>query len=445
MMPFIMSAMLSPAPVPALGSLFGFGRQVQPDRGHDRESGAGQAGAVERDDFSMKPAGGVMAREFPVKSRIAIHFPGYEPLNGAQHRERYARSLAQSAATFGFSAQAGELVAGGFAPWFTVTAESDGWRTQTRMHLLDHADIIARQKDRPLAKRIVAGFGAFTETVSQGGLWAYFRNAWRFALFFLFPFLYVAAAMAAALGLASSPLWAGFSPLWLCVSIPVAAFAFLRGFIPFSERLHTLHLFADWELAIALARLADPGVNARIKEMSEALSGVFREDADEHLITSHSMGGAFVLHALGGLLERDPLALAGRRITLVTLGGPGHQVSLLSKATALRRRIGLVLAHPHIEWIDMQCLTDICTFYGARIAHDTGHAGLKEPLVQRIRMKTMITPERYARIKRDFLRVHRQFVLGSDRVSRFDFQVMTAGPNRAGIFAMTTEDKPAPL
>jgi hypothetical protein len=383
--------------------------------------------------------------EFQVRRRLAAHFPGYEPLDAGQHRERYQRAMAQSAAAWDFNAETGPLDTTGAAPAFHIAASGSDWRTETRMVLLDHADIIAHQKERPLGCRLAAGYRAFAATIRQGGLTAYFRSAWRFALFFLFPFLLVALAIAGTAGLALAPLIAGLAPHWLALSAPFALFAFVRGFIPWSDRLHALHLFSDWELAIALSRLDDPVVNARLDAMRDALACMLREEADEHLLTSHSMGGAIMLHVLGAVLEREPDAISGRRVALVTLAGPGHQVSLLSKADVLRQRIGLILANPSVEWLDMQCLTDICTFYGARIATDTGHAGLDEPKVQRIRIKTMITPERYKRIKRDFLRVHRQFVLGSDRVSRFDFQVMTAGPHRAGLFATTTEAEPARL
>jgi hypothetical protein len=40
----------------------------------------------------------------------------------------------------------------------------------------------------------------------------------------------------------------------------------------------------------------------------------------------------------------------------------------------------------------------------------------------------MMTREHYRKIRRDFLRVHRQYVLGPDRQASFDFTLMTAGP-----------------
>jgi len=47
----------------------------------------------------------------------------------------------------------------------------------------------------------------------------------------------------------------------------------------------------------------------------------------------------------------------------------------------------------------------------------------------------MLTAKHYAKIKRDFLRVHRQYVLGPDVRAFFDFTLMTSGPLPASRFA----------
>ena len=54
-----------------------------------------------------------------------------------------------------------------------------------------------------------------------------------------------------------------------------------------------------------------------------------------------------------------------------------------------------------------------------------------------IRVKAMISADRYKRIKYDFLRIHRQYVLDCERQSNFDFTLMTAGPLPASRFACT--------
>lgn len=58
-----------------------------------------------------------------------------------------------------------------------------------------------------------------------------------------------------------------------------------------------------------------------------------------------------------------------------------------------------------------------------------------------MRFKTMLSDVHYRKIKRDFLRVHRQYVLGPDLKAPFDFTLMTAGPLPASDFTQFTQKK----
>ncbi|MDI6835252.1 MAG: hypothetical protein QMD99_06010, partial [Rhizobiaceae bacterium] len=64
-----------------------------------------------------------------------------------------------------------------------------------------------------------------------------------------------------------------------------------------------------------------------------------------------------------------------------------------------------------------------------------GHPDAPQAKIAFVRIKHMLSAERYRRIKRDLLRVHRQYVLDSDRRASFDFSLMTAGPLPAVSFA----------
>jgi hypothetical protein len=53
----------------------------------------------------------------------------------------------------------------------------------------------------------------------------------------------------------------------------------------------------------------------------------------------------------------------------------------------------------------------------------------------------MLTREHYRKIRKDQLRVHRQYVLGPDLKASFDFTLMTAGPMPASVFADPDEKR----
>ena len=380
-----------------------------------------------------------------IRRRVAAHFPGFEPLDAEAHRERYARAAAQSGAAFGFSADTHRLSAAGAAPHFEVDARGPNWRAQTTVFILDHCGILMKLKSAPFHQRLWHGYRAAFAVLAEGGFTRYMKVSWRFGLFFLGPFALMALGISAAALTAFLPVMSGFSPWHLAWSFSLSAVLFVFGFLPWTERSHVQHMFADWELAVKLARLDDPAVTALIESRAEALAAILRLPADEHLITSHSLGGTIAAHALGLVLERHADEFAGKPISLVTLAGPGLQTSLLSSAGVLRARIGRILKSRSVFWMDVQCLTDIVSFYKGRAARDNGHADLPEPHVQTIRIRNMLTPERYRRIKPDILRVHRQFVLGSDRRTHFDFVLLTAGPFSTRDFARFSPASPPPL
>ncbi len=384
-----------------------------------------------------------------VRKRVVLHFPGFEPLDAGMHHARYARAAAQSAKTWNLDLQTGELQRTAKTAYFDITCrapDADDGVTQSRFYIFDHCALVNSLNGKPLPRRILDGYRSALRIVTQGGMAGYLRHAWRFGLFFLFPFLLVAIALGLTAVIAALPALLGLNMLHLLWSIPLGLALFRYAFLPFMARFHTLHLFADWEMADAMANLDRPDVNAWLASCMEGVREALTEDADEYLITSHSMGSAVATHVIGMLLAESPDAFrrgparSERKVSFVTLGGAILQCSLLRPATTLRECVGRIARSPQIFWLEVQCLTDSIHFYKSRVVALAGHEDAPQATLAFIRVKRMMAPERYNRIKRDFLRVHRQYVLGSEAKSNFDFTLMTAGPLPAARFASFTPE-----
>jgi hypothetical protein len=50
------------------------------------------------------------------------------------------------------------------------------------------------------------------------------------------------------------------------------------------------------------------------------------------------------------------------------------------------------------------------------------------PLIRQVRIKDMLEPQTYKRIKRNFFRVHYQYIFGNTRPYWFDFFQVCCGP-----------------
>jgi len=370
-----------------------------------------------------------------IRKRVVLHFPGFEPLDGRAQRARYERSAKQSGKVWGFETEIGEVENAVYPVSFTVDAKSAAWQTQNRIHILDHDELVQSLRRKSLARRMIDGFTAAARIIGDGAMAAYFRHAWRFGLFFIFPFLLMTLGMLLTATIALAPL--GFDlPAWnLIWSLPLAAAFFAFVFLPFAERFHTLHLFADWEMAVALGRMNRPEFSAFLERCAVAARAALAEEADEYVISSHSMGSSVAAHVLGMLLEQEPALLAGKRVVFASLGSAVLQCALLKPASLLRSRVGAIARNPAIFWLDVQCLTDAIHFYKVPVAAVTGHPDAPPAKMLFIRVKQMLTPEHYKKIKLDFLRVHRQYVLGPDLQAPFDFTLLTAGPLAGAIVA----------
>jgi hypothetical protein len=373
-----------------------------------------------------------------IDKRVVLHFPGFEPLDAKAHRARYERSAKQSAAVWDYLVETDPLQDFADAPYFDVRSQGASWSTASRIHVLDHDDLVQRLNGRNFFVRLAQGYLAAMQVAAGGGLTGYFHHAWRFGLFFIFPFLLMIGGLLIALLIAAAPHIAGL-PLWsVAASIPLAAAAFVLGFLPVAARLHTMHLFSDWEMAVAMATLNGIGAEKWLESRAAGARRALAEPADEYVISSHSMGASVAVHVIGLLLERDPALFEGKRVVFATLGSAVLQCALLRSARVLRARVGLLARCTDIAWIDVHCLTDAIHFYKSKVAAICGHSDATQATIIFVRFKKMLSEPHYARIKRDFLRMHRQYVLGPDRRAPYDFTLMTAGPLPAASFAAFT-------
>ena len=364
-----------------------------------------------------------------------LHFPGFEPLDAVKHQARYKRSAVKTATLHDIEVQVGPVQIEGPSRYFDVNSQGDDWRTMSRVYVFDHDEIVKRLNGRSTLHRMVSGYLSAARVVWEGGALSYFKHAWRFGLFFLFPFLLVAIGLALSVLIGTAPYWLGLDTSLLILSAVVAYVVFFRLFLPWSDRWHTLHLFSDWELAVAVASLEKPYFKQWVEDSLASVRAALAEPADEYVISSHSMGSSIATQVIGTLVEREPGLFAGKRITFVTLGGAILQCALLRSAEVLRARVGAIARMKEIFWFDVQCLTDAINFYRCQVVALAGHHDAPQPPIVFIRLKHMLSPERYRRIKRDFLRVHRQYVLDADVRAPFDFTLMTSGPRPAASFA----------
>ncbi len=149
---------------------------------------------------------------------------------------------------------------------------------------------------------------------------------------------------------------------------------------------------------------------------------------DEIVFVGHSTGGGLVLS-----LAARVRALLGKTaslpaLTILTVGSTALKIGMHPKASWFRDDVAALVADPAWNWAEYQALPDIINFYKTDPAALMGAGGHGKPVVNAVRMKAMVDPATYKRMKGNFFRMHYQFVFGNSKRYWYDFPAICFGP-----------------
>ena len=114
----------------------------------------------------------------------------------------------------------------------------------------------------------------------------------------------------------------------------------------------------------------------------------------------------------------------------MTVGSTSLKVALHPAARRARKRLEALARYPDLRWTEFQSLTDIINFYKC---DPYARAGLTHqrsdqfPRQFRVRFREMLERETYRRVKKNFFRVHYQFISANSRRYFYDFFMICCG------------------
>ena len=362
-----------------------------------------------------------------VAKRLVFHVGGYEPLSPEAMYRRFEREIRRFEKTWSASAAVtpAEIDVDG-ASWRVATT-GPNWRVETECRLLRWDDILAAAAREPMWRRIPRGLLAFGDFIAGGALWGYFRTNWRYALFFLYPYLLLVALAALAALAGNLVAEAALSAL---AGVAAGALAFVVLLRWPGRRLYLPLMLDDWIFAQAYVRRGDPILDARLDRFAQMIAAAARAGgADEIVVIGHSLGAVLAADLAARALRLDPnLGQAGPRIVLLTIGSSLLKIGLHRAAGRLHVAVERVVAAPGVFWAEYQAITDVMNFYKTDPAVEMGVGDGRGPVIRIVRLSRMLDPAYYRRIKRNFFRLHRQFVSGNDRRATYDYFMLVCGP-----------------
>jgi hypothetical protein len=157
-----------------------------------------------------------------------------------------------------------------------------------------------------------------------------------------------------------------------------------------------------------------------------ALSGGF----DEVLVVGHSSGADIAVGVLARIERSRRLAQTRPAVGLLTLGQAIPMVSFLPGAHGLRADLACLSISDSLTWIDVSAPGDGCCFALCDPVAVSGVAMTRSrwPRVLSAAFSNTLSPERLARLRHRYFRLHFQYLCAFDRPGVYDYFAITAGP-----------------
>jgi pimeloyl-ACP methyl ester carboxylesterase len=366
-----------------------------------------------------------------VRKRCFVQMTGYEPVGPEHQHRRFIREMARFQKAWNLQGKVSSptLSADGAVANWTVDTWGPNWRVTTDFHWFRWDDFVAADMAMSDWWRFPLGIAALMEFVLTGTVVRYFIVAWRYGAFFLSPLVYIAGMMWLSIAATRFAVIHGLPyRMLLAPLLWLAIFAGLRW--TFGRMVHIGYALDDWYFARDLIHHARPQVHERLDRLARELVRLMREtDADEVIVDGHSLGAPLSLVVIDRALQLDPQLRTGTKpLHIVSTGSSLLKVALHPAAGWLREVVRRVANTPTVYWVEYQALVDIINVYKVDPVVALGLPATGKPIVKIFRIRLMVEEHTYRRFHFNFLRIHRQAVMGNERRYFYDYYMLCCGP-----------------
>lgn len=375
-----------------------------------------------------------------IRRRHVLYVEGYDPQGAEGYHNLFSRSFRRFLKNWPLKTTVSDLTidSDDLAHW-TVDAAGPNWQVSTHYDFLRQEQMIRANMAEPLWRQVPRAFGLMLNYLFTGTLYRLYRASYRYGLALTtFQMLLIWWVVLAGLGgwlIAWLAMQFAGAPLALAVVAGVAAalvcFKLLR---PLADRLMAVQINSHWPYLLKYARDERPSCWDRcIEAGAHRLVEVARANAaDEIVVVGHSGGGVTAPAVVARALELDPdVGRHGPRIVLLTPGSLMPGIGVHRSAIRVRRDIARIAVEPSVLWIDVQARADVLNFYKfdpvAGIGIDAGPARCN-PTIWIVRMRDMLAPEFFKKLRRSLFRMHYQFIMANDMRAPYDYMMLVCGP-----------------
>jgi hypothetical protein len=374
-----------------------------------------------------------------IRRRHILYVEGYDPQGAEGYYNLFTRSFRRFLKNWPLQTTIGDLQidSDDFAHW-TVEATGPNWTVSTRYDFLRQEQMIRANMAQPMVRQVPRALGWMLNYLFSGTLLRIYRASHRYGLALTYFQLLLLGWLAASVAGGWLTAWfilhlGGASALVAAVAGvfgAIGAFGLLR---PLADRLFVVQINSHWPYLVEYGR-GDPSCfDAPIEAGARRLVDVARTtDAEEIVVVGHSGGGVTAPAVVTRALELDPdLGRHGPRVVLLTPGSIMPGIGLHRSARRVRAAAERLAVEPSVLWVDAQARADVLNFYNFDPVAGLGiEAGPQRcnPLIWIVRLREMLAPEFYNKLRWNLFRMHYQFIMANDMRAPYEYMMLVCGP-----------------
>lgn len=369
-----------------------------------------------------------------VRTRRVHYLSGFDP-RGARYYHRLYReeSAKQSLLSSARIEVGGRRSLGASVSAWQVSSDWGGERVEVDYQFMGWDDIVRREWNSPW-QLFTRSLPVYLKYILIGGFHQVARSSRNafltsvFPLWYLFALGVIVLLAGGAAGGVVCLLGLGWSAVIAVAVLTVLGLGWL-GYRRVQQK-GILWLLRTCIFVVRWGSRPLPEIDGRVREMAgHILRTQTASPVDEVLIVGHSIGTMVALCLVARLLEDNPEA-DWRQFHFVTLGQCIPYLGVMREARAFRKDVATVSRAADMAWTDFTAPPDPLCFYkiNPAVACEVEGAPEDRPKQLVVRIFRMFSAGSYARIRKDKLRIHFQYLMASELPSDYDYFRITSGP-----------------
>lgn len=394
-----------------------------------------------------------------VKRRYVLYVAGFDPTGPAHYHRLYQDQSALQAQLGDYQLEVGarQKLAAHLSAWkLRCMAPSTALNTTTETdYVFARWDDIVRTHWQPtnglahMLRFLVALCATQWFYLRQGAWWRMLKLAWPPALALVAPMLLFFSCalvwllvpwLAYVLQPAAWPIVTWAELVWIATLWAAATGLLVWLLRSLEVKFHMLWLMRSYMFTHQYALDKVPLLAARIDLFAAAIAQARSSGAyDEVVVVGHSSGCVVAASAVAQSLHMMPMAsdTPATQLGLVTLGQCIALLSSLPMAQPFCNQLRSITASGEVCWVDFTAPTDGCcfAFVDPSYAHNQAqtptnpfpHTVAQAPILLSPRFQTLMSPARYATLRKHRFDLHFQYIKAGSILGDYDYFAITAG------------------